>query len=89
LREERVAGRVAEARRELDVPCRARPQLNGGFADLDSLLEHLAEGPTIAPAVGKRPPKRQFDLLVQSQINRRLLGPVKIPPADASNSEEP
>jgi hypothetical protein len=63
------------------MPLRARPQPNGSFADLDSLVEHLGEGATIAfgnpLAIGKRLPKRRSKGPTPAQINRLLLDPVK------------
>jgi hypothetical protein len=81
LREKRFAGRLAEALRECFVPLRASLQSNGSFADLDSLVEHPGQGAPIALAIGKRPRKRRSSVLARLQINRLLLGPVKIPPA--------
>ena len=71
------------------MPLKMRPQSNGSFADPDNLVEHLGEGATIALAIGRRMPKRRSNVRARSQINRLLLGPVKIPPADASHGEEP
>ena len=71
------------------MPLKVQPQSNGSFADPDSFVEHPGQGAPIALAIGRRPPKRRSNVLARSQINRLLLGPVKIPPADSWPGEEP
>lgn len=70
------------------MPLKLRLQSNGSFADLDNFVEHLGEGATIALAIAKRMPKRRSNVCARSQINCLLLGPVEIPPANASHKEE-
>lgn len=68
---------------------KALPQANGSFADLDSLVEHLGGGASIALAIGKGMPKRRSNVLTPAQINRLLLDPRKGDGHPAANSPSP